>query len=174
LADGGGIRGYSSLLILQQLMIEVAKWETRLEAEEIADESQRGTFEASKLLPCHYFDFMYGTSTGGLIATMLGRLRMTVGQCLKEYRIVGNELFGHKRSKIPLATKYNHTPLEKEVRRIVKENCPVHNGSCDGMDWHPWDVDVVLEEENSMEPVIQSMERICQRYDYLHLCVCKV
>ena len=30
------------------------------------------TFVEAELLPCHYFDFMYGTSTGGLIATMLG------------------------------------------------------------------------------------------------------
>jgi patatin-like phospholipase/acyl hydrolase len=27
-------------------------------------------------LPCQYFDLMGGTSTGGLIAIMLGRLRM--------------------------------------------------------------------------------------------------
>jgi hypothetical protein len=38
--------------------------------------------EEEELLPCHYFDFMYGTSTGGLIATtMLGRLRMTTTEC---------------------------------------------------------------------------------------------
>lgn len=28
---------------------------------------------------------MYGTSTGGLIATMLGRLRMSADQCLEAY-----------------------------------------------------------------------------------------
>ncbi|KAK3080226.1 hypothetical protein LTS18_002804, partial [Coniosporium uncinatum] len=110
--DGGGIRGYSSLIILGQLMKEIADWENKLEEEEQPDPTQRRKFDADSLLPCHYFDFMYGTSTGGLIATMLGRLRMSVPHCQAVYREVGNELFGHKRSSIPLATKYNHLPLE--------------------------------------------------------------
>lgn len=89
------------------------------------------------MLPCHYFDYMYGTSTGGLISVMLGRLRMTVPQCLEIYRQVGDDLFGHRRNTLPLATKYHHKPLEKAVRRIVQEFCKHHN-NCDGNDWHPW------------------------------------
>ncbi|KAF2711328.1 FabD/lysophospholipase-like protein [Pleomassaria siparia CBS 279.74] len=138
--DGGGIRGYASLLILKQLMHEVAECEKRFQiAEGPVVGSKRNTFDEDKLLPCHYFDYMYGTSTGGLIAVMLGRLRMTVPQCLEIYRRVGNDLFGHRRNVLPLATKYHHKPLEKAVQTIVKEYCKHHN-TCDGDDWHPWSV----------------------------------
>lgn len=61
--DGGGIRGYSSLLIIQRLMREVAKWENKLEAEAHGDK----TFDEHNLLPCHYFDYMFvphGYETG--------------------------------------------------------------------------------------------------------------
>lgn len=160
--DGGGIRGYSSLLILKRLMHEVAFWERKLEGEEMLDGAQPRQFVEEELRPCHYFDYMYGTSTGGLIATMLGRLRMTVPQCLELYREVGNDLFGHKRSIIPLTTKYHHGPLEKAVQRIVAKYCPVH-ADCDGLDWHPWDV--TAPQEGSLEDsVVESPDRICQTY----------
>jgi len=58
--DGGGVRGLSSLLILQKLM------------DEVADKQGDG----KPALPCEYFDLICGTSTGALIALMLGRLRM--------------------------------------------------------------------------------------------------
>lgn len=58
--DGGGIRGVSTLLILEAIM------------EKIRD--LKG-LEASPR-PCDYFDLIGGTSTGGIIAIMLGRLGM--------------------------------------------------------------------------------------------------
>lgn len=102
-------------------------------------------FEDS-LLPCHYFDYMYGTSTGGLIATMLGRLRMNIPQCLKIYREVSDGLFGKKRSVIPLTTKYYHKPLEIAVKGIVKQYCKTHpqegEDACDGEDMFPWSAEL--------------------------------
>ena len=59
--DGGGVRGLSSLLILRNIM------------EEIARRKGPGTAEAH---PYEYFDLIGGTGTGGWIAIMLGRLRM--------------------------------------------------------------------------------------------------
>ncbi|OJD30515.1 patatin phospholipase a2-related protein [Diplodia corticola] len=170
--DGGGIRGYSSLLMVQQLMHEIAEWERKLEMEEAAEAATRrkdGTstppfepreFNEDELLPAHYFDFMYGTSTGGLIATMLGRLRMSVPQCLELYRQVGNDLFGTRRSVVPLTTKYRHKPLEEAVKEIVKRHCKTHpNGTCDGNDWFPWDVEEEEDQINSL--VLRPGEQIC-------------
>lgn len=57
--DGGGIRGLSSLLILKELM----------------DAIRRKSGNPNPM-PCEYFDLIGGTSTGGLIAIMLGRLGM--------------------------------------------------------------------------------------------------
>ncbi|KAF2659477.1 FabD/lysophospholipase-like protein [Lophiostoma macrostomum CBS 122681] len=166
--DGGGIRGYASLLILQRLMHEVAACEKRLQEHEgPVSGSNRQAFDEDELLPCHYFDYMYGTSTGGLISVMLARLRMSVPQCLEIYRQVGNDLFGHRRNLLPLATKYHHKPLEKAVQRIVQEYCKHHN-SCDGHDWHPW----LVEDNTGADPKAEASsssvgssvqaERICQ------------
>ncbi|GAB7352255.1 hypothetical protein MBLNU459_g2722t1 [Dothideomycetes sp. NU459] len=136
--DGGGIRGYSSLLILSALMHEIYVKEQELER---SDPLGEDAVDEKNLLPCHYFDFMYGTSTGGLIAVMLGRLRMTVDEALDKYRLVGDELFGHRRSVMPLATKYHHEPLEKAVQDIVRQQCLQHT-DCDGKDdIHPWSTD---------------------------------
>lgn len=58
--DGGGVRGLSSLLILREIMEEI--------------ELMKDLDETPK--PCEYFDLIGGTSTGGLIAIMLGLLGM--------------------------------------------------------------------------------------------------
>lgn len=159
--DGGGIRGYSSLLIMRSLMHQIYIWEKTLEEREGKIEGEE-LGEEDALLPCHYFDFMYGTSTGGLIAIMLGRLRMRIEECLEAYRMVGNKLFGHRRSAIPMATKYRHEPLEEAVQGIVSKHCHEHD-SCDGKDdLHPW----TRNEEILSDPIPQLWDpeapRVCQ------------
>ena len=96
-ADGGGIRGYSALLILQELMKVIGGIEREYacghsEADGPATSSYhplkplsaalcRATdtrpqaknsgkppkTESSSWLPCHYFDYIAGTSTGGCV-----------------------------------------------------------------------------------------------------------
>lgn len=63
--DGGGVRGLSSLVILEEIMKEIKHRDSLAEVP----------------LPCEYFDLIGGTSTGGLIAIMLGRLRMVCPAC---------------------------------------------------------------------------------------------
>jgi len=58
--DGGGVRGLSSLLILREIMEDIGH---RTKAQDTPK-------------PCTYFDLIGGTSTGGLIAIMLGLLGM--------------------------------------------------------------------------------------------------
>lgn len=82
---------------------------------------------------------------------------MSVPQCLEVYRDVGDDLFGKRRSRIPLATKYDHRPLETAVQKIVRKHCKRHPpGECDGKDWHPWHV----AEDGEPEP--EDIEPICQ------------
>ncbi|KAG8792629.1 hypothetical protein FRC12_005408 [Ceratobasidium sp. 428] len=74
--DGGGVRGLSSLLILQAIMNKV-----------------KGP-NGEAVQPYECFDLIAGTSTGGLIAIMLGRLKMTVQQCIDEYTLLAEKVFG--------------------------------------------------------------------------------
>lgn len=151
--DGGGIRGYSALLILQALMKAIGRIETEYacgqsEADGPAESSyhplkplspapcmatdtkSNATTESSPWLPCHYFDYVAGTSTGGLIGIMLGRLRMNVDDCISEYEILGAKVFGHSRKwhlRSPLfwpRDKYNFKTLENVVRDVVRRRVP--------------------------------------------------
>lgn len=79
--DGGGVRGLASLIILEKLMWTI---------NDIA--SDRGI--AGPLLPGDVFCLLVGTSTGGLIATMLGRLNMSVSDCIHAYRNSASKIFG--------------------------------------------------------------------------------
>ena len=78
--DGGGIKGYTSLLILKRIF-RTMKAEAQL---------------AEIPKPCDIFDLIVGTSTGGIIAVMLGRLHMTIDECIAKYEQVGGEVFGKK------------------------------------------------------------------------------
>ncbi|KAJ2921098.1 hypothetical protein H1R20_g15995, partial [Candolleomyces eurysporus] len=104
--DGGGVRGISSLHILKTIMAQVA-----------GDPNAK---------PCDYFDMMAGTSTGGLIAIMLGRLRMSIDECLAEYEglakeIFGSNIFGKIDNASDTGARYSPTILEDRVKRIVKQ-----------------------------------------------------
>ncbi|KAI1187709.1 acyl transferase/acyl hydrolase/lysophospholipase [Nemania serpens] len=109
-ADGGGIRGKSSLLILEKIM-ETIRDSERLE---------------STPRPCEYFDLIGGTSTGGIIAIMLGRLRMTVNECIRAYDRLGQTAFSPKRTSIlpaPPSGAYSARALESAIKQTVREFC---------------------------------------------------
>ncbi|KAH7394188.1 acyl transferase/acyl hydrolase/lysophospholipase [Phaeosphaeria sp. MPI-PUGE-AT-0046c] len=88
--DGGGVRGLSSLVILSALMKVIQREEVKFNehikssADSPLLESVPDSVKGSEYLPCHYFDFICGTSTGGLIAILLGRKRMSVHDCCEK------------------------------------------------------------------------------------------
>lgn len=130
--DGGGVRGFSTLLILRELMRAVGEHERRMNPEATSSAysplvnclpnegptpSPGGTRSVPGYLPCHYFDYVSGTSTGGLIAIMLGRLRMSVDDVIEEYQKLGAKVFGKPTSPWKrLLRNYNH----KEKRESLK------------------------------------------------------
>ena len=147
--DGGGVRGYSTLLVLKALMHEVWLWELQLEkqnpqgrgesrryaGEEETGERDpyRGAFHEDELLPCHYFDFMFGRSSGGLIATLLGRLRMTVTESLEIYRTLTNDLLGNKGSGLSFGKGKHEDRLVRAIQEVIGSRCSEHE-DCDGKD----------------------------------------
>ncbi|KAK5690052.1 hypothetical protein LTR97_012536 [Elasticomyces elasticus] len=84
--DGGGVRGLSTLYVLKHIMDRL---NTKLRQEEAA---------AVTVRPCDIFDVIGGTSTGGLIASMLGRLGMDVDECIEAYKDMMKGIFEQSRS----------------------------------------------------------------------------
>ncbi|KAI9461105.1 acyl transferase/acyl hydrolase/lysophospholipase [Boletus coccyginus] len=74
--DGGGFRGYTCLVQLHHLMRQL----TSNPADSIP-------------LPCHVFDVICGTSTGGLIAILLGRLGLDCLTAMSVYKELVTALF---------------------------------------------------------------------------------
>ncbi|KAJ7770426.1 FabD/lysophospholipase-like protein, partial [Mycena metata] len=68
--------------------------------------------------PCDYFDLIGGTSTGGLIALMLGRLQMSVEDAVKAYGELSKEVFSDVKSK-GHDGRFKASKLEKAIKRIV-------------------------------------------------------
>ncbi|KAF2150345.1 FabD/lysophospholipase-like protein, partial [Myriangium duriaei CBS 260.36] len=101
--DGGGIKGLSALYIIRKLM-------------EFIDHDNPPK-------PCKVFDMIGGTSTGGLIAVMLGRLDMTVDECIEQYRTLQNNVF-HEMNKIERSSstqgRYDHVALEEAVKVLLR------------------------------------------------------
>ncbi|KAK4900239.1 hypothetical protein LTR27_002463 [Elasticomyces elasticus] len=164
LPDGGGIRGYWSLLAVKKLMEYVARSEENHGephlhsfqpeplphhvchvplADSERDRQNQAHYEDDRIaalapskryLPCHYFDYIGGSSTGGLIAIMLGRLRMTVPDCIHEYETLGEAVFGKPRTihqlRIPMVhrNKYDSNALRKVFEDVVSRRAEVSLG----------------------------------------------
>jgi patatin-like phospholipase/acyl hydrolase len=102
--DGGGFRGLSSLIMLQTVFNML---KDNLESPQ------------PDLKPCDFFDLIAGTSTGGIIALMLGRMRMSIEECIETYSKLGEEIFG-KQQGFPHEELFDASRLEEAVQRIVE------------------------------------------------------
>ncbi|THX07705.1 FabD/lysophospholipase-like protein [Aureobasidium pullulans] len=78
--------------------------------------------------PCDVFDLIGGTSTGGLIAIMLGRLEMSVDECIKAYSGLIATVFGVQLSKIPMNWKgkvkprFDSAKLEVAIKQVISQS----------------------------------------------------
>jgi len=108
------VRGFSMLIILQELMHR-----TFVEIEGRAPKRH----EIPK--PCDHFDLIAGSGTGGLIALMLGRLRMDLDTCKDVYVRMTRRVFETDKTfaGIPLkSTMFKASKLEEVIRECVKEH----------------------------------------------------
>lgn len=126
--DGGGIRGLSSLFILENMMQKI---------------KIMGDYEVEPL-PCDYFDMICGTSTGGhayinykhkncadiyrIIAIMLGRLRMPVSECIKAYLDMSEKVFG-KPQTVAHRERFGPKALEDNIKAVVGRKTGDENAS---------------------------------------------
>ncbi|KAK3321368.1 acyl transferase/acyl hydrolase/lysophospholipase [Cercophora scortea] len=155
--DGGGIRGIFSLLVLKRLMeyvrleeeavpqdpeeqrllrqlspnlITSSFWPCDLPNHVSHIREQHTPRAYTRYLPCHYFDFICGTSTGGLITIMLSRLRMPVEDCLEEYKRLAGNVFGKPRLihkvgvlgaiGVTKQTKFKTEKLEHAIKDVLR------------------------------------------------------
>ncbi|EFE38072.1 hypothetical protein TRV_07262 [Trichophyton verrucosum HKI 0517] len=112
--DGGGVRGYSMLIILQELM-----YRTYVECEGKAPRRD----QIPK--PCEHFDLIAGTGTGGLIALMLGRLRMDIETCKEVYIRMTRRVFETDKTiaGIPYRTTlFKASKLEDAIKQCVRDH----------------------------------------------------
>ena len=134
--QGGGTESYSSLVVFKLLMHEIWMWENEMaDTDQTVSESETGLCAPervppeSELLPCHYFDFFYGASHGGVLATLLGRLRLRVDDATERFRKIHHAYFGRKgllyQALLPRSIserKFHMTAsLENAVYNTVKE-----------------------------------------------------
>lgn len=106
--DGGGIRGLISVEIL-------AKLETDL----------RNQLQKPDLVLGDFFDFVCGTSTGGIIASCLST-GMSMDQVRRFYVEQGTTMFQHAKWYKQFYEKYDSAPLSKMLRQTFNQQL---NGS---------------------------------------------
>ncbi|KAK4233068.1 acyl transferase/acyl hydrolase/lysophospholipase [Achaetomium macrosporum] len=115
--DGGGIRGLSELVVLEEIMNRI-KYDLDVDGD---------------LLPADFFDLIGGTSTGGLVALLLGRLRRSVPQARREYVRIAEEVFSLPRYL--QKNTFDGRKLEEAVKRLLgndrsEEKMLERDGSC--------------------------------------------
>ncbi|KKK13486.1 hypothetical protein P175DRAFT_0464503 [Aspergillus ochraceoroseus IBT 24754] len=106
--DGGGVRALSTLYILKHVMEAIDR--------------------ENPPKPCEFFDMIGGTGSGGLLAIMLGRLKMDIDQCIVAYTRLCKHVFGHKK-RLSLTTmgnirgkpKYEGKKVESALKSILRE-----------------------------------------------------
>ncbi|KAI9763277.1 MAG: hypothetical protein M1839_006524, partial [Geoglossum umbratile] len=112
--DGGGVRGLSTLYVLKGLMAKLGQ--------------ARQAANLPPVKPCQVFDLIGGTSTGGLIAIMLGRLEMDVDDCISAYTNLMKTVFEEKSSWLPVGwtgktkARFDSKRLKSAIEEVISSN----------------------------------------------------
>lgn len=110
--DGGGVRGLSIIIILKHIMRNLNRK------------------RQYKTQPWEEFDMIGGTSTGGIIAIMLGRLCMSLDECEAAYMKLSSNVFKKSRRSadprriydfLEANGKFSPQPLEDTVGEMLRE-----------------------------------------------------
>jgi hypothetical protein len=112
------------LIILQELM-----YRTFVEAEGRPPKRE----EIPK--PCDYFDLIAGVGTGGLIAIMLGRLRLDIETCMDVYVRMTRKVFETDKTiaGIPYkSTLFKSSKLEEAIKACVRDHTVYEDEGNDG------------------------------------------
>lgn len=107
--DGGGIRGYSSLLILKALMHEVWLWEKRLDEEEM-DKSRPRKSQDSAVAGAADGSAMDGDAAPGTLTQDRLTAQHTKARALREEELLPCHYFD-----------FMCTYIERHVLRLVKD-----------------------------------------------------
>ncbi|THU84514.1 FabD/lysophospholipase-like protein, partial [Dendrothele bispora CBS 962.96] len=103
--DGGSIRGVSELIVLHEIMVRV--------------QARKDLSDLPK--PCEYFHLIGGTSTGGLIAIMLGRLEMSTEEALAQYKALTGHIFSKDNQEfMGHDGTFKATTLEEKMRELLQ------------------------------------------------------
>ena len=98
--DGGGIRGVLALEVLQKI-----------------EDTLRPTAKGEKFKLADYFDYIAGTSTGGIIAAGLS-IGMSVSEILDFYQKSGAQMFVRTSILKRLRYKFNAEPLALKLKQV--------------------------------------------------------
>ncbi|KAM6494615.1 Acyl transferase/acyl hydrolase/lysophospholipase [Amanita muscaria] len=107
--DGGGLRGLASLMVIDEIMKAVIGRSRKI------------------MLPCEVFDLICGTSVGGFVSILLGRLGMDCETAIKHYeeamkklvKSSGNDIWNNVAKHEFITTSEFHNHLNNIVRDIT-------------------------------------------------------
>ncbi|KAF8445366.1 acyl transferase/acyl hydrolase/lysophospholipase, partial [Terfezia claveryi] len=111
--DGGGIRGYSTLVILSDIMHRI----------HVLINKNVPVAPHQLPRPCDFFDIIGGNGTGGLIALMLGRMRMDVETCKEYYEALTRYVFYTDKTILGLPygkTLFKASRLEEAIKVCIQ------------------------------------------------------
>ncbi|KAJ7431117.1 hypothetical protein FB451DRAFT_1574010 [Mycena latifolia] len=97
--DGGGVGVLSEVLILDRMMFQI--------------KNQLGLDTTPA--PCEYFELIGGSGVGGIIALMLGRLRMSIAETISAYEKL------QPQTKIGFGEKFKASKFERVLKDIFKQ-----------------------------------------------------